>query len=356
MLESIKSIKSELSTIKDGQAEQQAERVEQQAERAQVMEGLKAVEAVARKLEKIEEVQDKHEQKLTKQDEAIKKTSQKCEQGEERINMLEEKMKKFDQNGFDLRRCNTVAKEVREMEKRERNLVIFNIPDSKEEVEEDREKADLREVESVFKELGLENIQPKNIGRIGKIGGRYPQQIRVILRTVDECESILKKCRDGTMLKNNVFITRDRTFNQRQEAKLFRLGEDNGEIGQPEGGKGGGGGRGRGRPRGSGGRGSGGRGGGGRGGGGRGGGRGRGGGGRGGRVNDQEKRKRGGSDDEEESKRQRRAENSGEGVGHTGQSGTPDQNRTRPTPEHPPTPRQIPIPELGAVGGTDESF
>ena len=224
VLESMKLIKSELSPIKEGQAEQQAERVEQQAERAQVLESLKAAKAVAKKLDKIEDVQGKHEQKLAQHDEAVKKNSRKCEQGEERITMLEEKLKKFDQNGFDLRRCNAVAKEVREIEKRERNVVIFNIPDSKEEVEEDREKADMREVESVFKELGLETIQPKNIDRIGKLGGRYPQQIRVVLRTVDDCETILKKCRDGTMLKNNVFITRDRTFNQRQEGQVVSIG------------------------------------------------------------------------------------------------------------------------------------
>ena len=62
-------------------------------------------------------------------------------------------------------------------------------------------------------------------------------------------------------LKNNAFITRDRTFNQRQEAKLVR-GEkaENEEVGQPEVGRGGRGGRGRGRPRGTGVKGGGGRG------------------------------------------------------------------------------------------------
>ena len=212
-------------------------------------------------MERIEDVQDKQEQKLTKHDDAIKKNTQKCEEGEDRMKKLEDRLKKIDQNGFDLRRCNTVAKEVREMEKRERNVVIFNIPDSKEEKEEDREREDLGKVEAVLKELGLEEIQPKNVGRIGKRGGKYPQQIRVIFQTVDECERILKKGWDGVTLKNNAFITRDRTFNQRQEAKLVR-GEkaENEEVGQPEVGRGGRGGRGRGRPRGTGVKGGGGRG------------------------------------------------------------------------------------------------
>ena len=54
VIKAMKSIKSELSTIKEGPAEQQAARAEQRAERAQVLEGLKAVEAVAKKLEKID--------------------------------------------------------------------------------------------------------------------------------------------------------------------------------------------------------------------------------------------------------------------------------------------------------------
>ena len=56
VLESMKLIKTEFCTIKEGQAEQQAER-------EQVVEGLKAVEAVAKKLERIEEVQESHDQR-----------------------------------------------------------------------------------------------------------------------------------------------------------------------------------------------------------------------------------------------------------------------------------------------------
>ena len=355
VLESMKSIKSELCTIKEGQAEQQAERAEQQAERAQVMEGLKAVQAVAKKLEKIETVQTKHEERLGKHDDAILRNTQKWEEGEERLKKLEEQMKKKpDQNVFDMRRCNAVVKEVREVEKRVRNIVMFNVPDSKEKEEKDREKEDAGKVEGVLKELGLEAIRPKNICRIGKVGGNYPQQVLVSLQTVDECESIIKKCGEGASLKDNVFIKRDRTYNQRQEAKFFRSEQTaSGMVGQSE--TGGRGGRSRGRPRG---RGVGGRGGGGRGAGVRGGG---GRGGRGGKGNDSESRKRNYSDasDEEEAKRPKTAGKGGEerGPSTSISNGNLDCTRTSPTSEHPTTPRQVPDSELGAVGGGEtENF
>ena len=271
-------------------------------------------------------------------------------------------MSKFDQNVFDLRRCNAVVKEVREVEKRVKNIVIFNVPDSKEKEEKDRGKEDERKVGMVLKELGFEAIQPKSIGRIGKSGGKYPQQILVILQTVDECEGIMKKYGEGVTLKDNVFITRDRTFNQRQEAKLFRTEQTlNGTAAQSE--TEGRGGRSRGRPRGggaggrgAGGKGAGGKGVGGRGGGGRGrGGGGRGGGGRGAMGNDFEsrERKRNLSDesDEDEAKRQKTGRDGGETPSTSKGSRTPDRSTLKPAREHPATPHPVPDVELGAVGG-----
>ena len=153
-------------------------------------------------------------------------------EGEERINKLEEKMAKIDQSAIDMRQCNAVAKEVREMEKRERNIVVFNVPESTEKEEEDRRKDNLRRTEEILKELGFADSRPKNLMRIGKTG-RFPQQIRVTLQKVKECERVVRTCRDGPTLTNGVFVTRDRTFNQRQEAKLFRIEKE--EDGEEEG-------------------------------------------------------------------------------------------------------------------------
>ena len=80
--------------------------------------------------------------------------------------------------------------------------------------------------------------------------GRYPRKVLVVLQSVKECEDVLKKGQ-MTELANDVFLSRDRTFNQRQEARLFRAEKEKEER---EGsgatrGRGRGRGRGPGRPR-----------------------------------------------------------------------------------------------------------
>ena len=63
--------KAELRAIKKGQEEQRKERAEQQEEWKKVIEGLKAVEVVAKKLEEIETKQEKHDERLNLQEDAI---------------------------------------------------------------------------------------------------------------------------------------------------------------------------------------------------------------------------------------------------------------------------------------------
>ena len=240
VVESMKLIQSELGTIRDTQEKQEAER-------KKVLEELKVVEAVAKRMERVEERQDKQDQQLGKHDDALKKNSQKVEEGEKKMKKLEdriERVEKTDQSSFDMRQCNAVAREVREMEKREKNIILFNVPEANEGEEDDVKRRDSLKVGKILQDLGLGEIQPIETRRIGKTG-RYPRKIQVILASGDECDKIVKKGREGPTLDNNVFLTRDRTFNQRQEARLFRVEKEE-EISQPERGRG----RGRGRPRG----------------------------------------------------------------------------------------------------------
>ena len=112
VINSINTIKTELTTLKKGQAEQQAEtskqQAEQNAERAKVLDGLKAVEKVAKRLDQIEEVQVKHGQKLSTHDDAlglhedsIKRIKSKAEEGEKRMKKMEDQIEKIIQNGVD---------------------------------------------------------------------------------------------------------------------------------------------------------------------------------------------------------------------------------------------------------------
>lgn len=87
-------------------------------------------------------------------------------------------------------------------------------------------------------------------------GGRFPRKIKVIMITKEDCKKVLENS-ESASLSNNVRITRDMTFNQRQEARFFRLEEEEKEkeregitippFTQGGGGGGRGGGKGRGR-------------------------------------------------------------------------------------------------------------
>ena len=352
VVRSMKTMETELGSIRK-------ERDEERSERKQILKGIKAVEAVAKKVERIEEEQVKHGQQLSTHDDAIAGNTRKMEEGEEKIKNLGERIEKMEKteknshNSGDIRQFNSMVQEVREIEKRERNVVVFNVPENSREGEEEEEKddggkANADKIKEIFDEISCGDICPTKTVRIGK-AGRHPRQILVILRSTEEVERIIKKCREGPKLKDEVFITRDRTFKQRQEAKLFRLEredeERNGGPTQPGGGRGAG--RGRGRPRGRGGR-----------------GRGRGGGG-GGRGLESSSRKRRNSDDadnpndaEDESKRRKtRGGEVGEGGGGVVKEKTPDRaGLPKPSSEHQPTPGSRPSSELGAVGGEEESF
>ena len=339
VIDSVNSMKTELSTLKQGQVQQQTERAEQKVERAKVLESLKAVEKVMKRLDKVEETQDKHGQKLVKHDndlssheEAIKKNKSRTEEGEKKMKILEDRMQNVDQKTVEMRHCNAVAREVREMEKREKNLVLFNVPEPTNVEEEDRKKMDTETIIAIFEKLGFQGLRPAKFVRMGT-AGKYPRKILTTLTTADECVQVVRKGREMTSLDNGIFITGDRTYNQRQEARLFRMEKENEERGGPaviaNGGGGGRGGRGRGRPRGR--------------------GTGRGGrGGRGQRDADVDSRKRRNSNDrpnesdDDESKRRRTGE------GDTQSVNQPSQSAAKAT--------AAPSLELGAVGGSESDF
>ena len=218
VLELMHSIKTELGTIKSGQAEQQAER-------KQVLEGLEVVKEVAKRMERIEDVQEKQGQQLSKHEDAIKKNAHKTEEGEGRMKKLEEQVEKIGQSmsneNVKIRQTNAVVKEIRDIESKLRNLVLCNIPDSTSDNPEERKKEDENRLAEILKELKIDRIKPKNVIRVGR-NAHYPRKMLVVFHTVEDCEKIWESGQ-STELVNGVFITRDRTFNQRQEARLFRI-------------------------------------------------------------------------------------------------------------------------------------
>ena len=285
------SLKEVMESIRSIRSEMKKSQVDQEKEREKVLEGLKVMETVAIKIDKIEKVQEEHEERLNDHSAKIQKGAENLVVEKERITAVEERMNKIDADALNVRQTNAVVREIREIEKREKNIIICNVPESEDESAEERKRKDEGKIAEIFGEMKADEIKPQNVLRVG-VKGRYPRKVLVVLQSVKECEMVLKKG-EMTKLSNDVFLSRDRTFNQRQEARLFREQKEREER---EGGggstRGRGSGRGPGRPRG---RGAGGR--------GRGSVRGR---GAHSTTHSTDSRKRRNSDDDGEAKRQRR--------------------------------------------------
>ena len=284
----LKAVVDSIKTIKKGQEEQKAEmrtikngQKEQRKESEKILEGLKAVEVVAKKLEQIETVQERHTERLDKHEEAIEKNSKSRDNEEKRIEKLEDRAEKVEKNNLDglkrlealekkmndgaipdknngmpnIRLTNAVVREVREIEKREKNFMVWNIPEPVETQEEDQKKYDEKKVIEVLRELNIGDVTFVGIARMGEKGGRYPRKIRVILTSAEDCKKVLKKS-ESTQLANDVRLSRDKTFQERLEARLFRQENEEAQndtstqIGEGGGGGGGGGVGSRGRSRG----------------------------------------------------------------------------------------------------------
>ena len=102
-----------------------------------------------------------------------------------------------------------------------KRIIFGNIPEPTQSEAEERKKHDEERVDKLLKELGAEQLKPTKVIRVGQ-KGRYPRKALAIFSSVAECEKVLEKAEQVT-LSNDIFIMRDRTYNQREEARLFRL-------------------------------------------------------------------------------------------------------------------------------------
>ena len=246
-----KDIKSVLQSIQSLHSEMKTMKAEHQTERERVLEGLKSMENVAenvaKRLDTIETTQVTQAAKLENHDKVISLQAEKIEDNSSKLVVLEEQVRKIDTEALSIRQTNAVVREIREIEKRERNVIICNVPESTEETSEGRKRVDEEKVAGILTELESEEIRPVNVIRVGT-KGRYPRKILLILGSTDECEKILKKA-ELVELANTVYVTRDRTFNQRAEARQYRLEREKEEKeGKVSRGRGRGRGRGAGRP------------------------------------------------------------------------------------------------------------
>ena len=212
------SIRDEMKILKQGQEEQQAER-------EQVIKGLAMVESVAKRVEAVESAQANLETIVGDHGTSLNQQDCRLKESDARITALEDKVKMFDSDAINIRQVNAAVRELREVEKRGRNFIIYNVPESKAETSEERKTYDEGKVKEILVDLKVTEIQPKNVIRVGLKGAKYPRMILVILGTTAECEKVIKSG-EAVKLKEDVSIGRDRTYNQRMEARQFRLDKE----------------------------------------------------------------------------------------------------------------------------------
>ena len=81
-----------------------------------------------------------------------------------------EKLGQMNGESLNIRQTNAVVREIREIEKREKNIVFCNIPESTSTVAEERKKYDEEKVVEILGELGVDDVRPIKVMRVGHEG------------------------------------------------------------------------------------------------------------------------------------------------------------------------------------------
>ena len=186
------------------------DRQERRTQISEINEKLHSISGLTTKVEKIETEIATHDDRLSKLETKIETKIEKSKPGE-----------------IDVRQTNAIIRELREIESREKNLIFSNIPEPVSQLPENRKQEDLEKTLNILKALEITDIMPIKVIRVGK-KGNYPRKLLVITHSTSNCEKILEKA-ETTRLDNNVFISRDRTFNQREEARLYKEEKDKSE-------------------------------------------------------------------------------------------------------------------------------
>ena len=156
----------------------------------------------------------------------------------------------MNKEALNVRQTNAVVREIQEIEKRGKNLIFCKIPEVSTEDTEEGKRQDADTIDGLLRVLEAEEVKPVKVRRVGE-RGQLPRRILVIFESVADCEKVLHKSWEME-LPDEAFVTKDRTYNQRQEARRYRLEREKEERdGVAPQGRGRGGKRGPGRPRGA---------------------------------------------------------------------------------------------------------
>ena len=138
-------------------------------------------------------------------------------------------------NEEQLRRVQTLEEkinmqnELAEKERRSKNLILYNIPESEKEKPEERVKDDCQKLKDIFsrKQLIMDPTKIENIFRLGKKENlkstERPRPLLLKFDTQEYRKSVIQFCKDLCYIKDNlkisVYYSQDLTVKERMERK-----------------------------------------------------------------------------------------------------------------------------------------
>lgn len=114
----------------------------------------------------------------------------------------------------------TIINEVSERQRREKNIIIYNIPENLVGSEANKHASDLQSVVDILKNIApTVDTQSIKVFRLGKLQDNKPSPIKVELSSRDTVFAVLKNKHKLKNQNMNFQITTDKTYLQRQHLK-----------------------------------------------------------------------------------------------------------------------------------------
>lgn len=113
-----------------------------------------------------------------------------------------------------------IINEISDRQRREKNLILFNVPELLTGSVANKQAADLNKVVGIINNISPEvNTHSINVVRLGRSDGRKPRPLKVEVDSRDSVFAILKNKRKLSEEYAEVSITTDRTALQREQLK-----------------------------------------------------------------------------------------------------------------------------------------
>ena len=147
----------------------------------------------------------------------------KLETLEDKFNELKKEHEKISQFGSE--RMEDVYEEVHRRIMRRKYLIVSGIPEQATGTVEEREEADEAAIEALGRAIGVPEIDPDDVRRIGKINQGRPRLLRFKCSSITTRNSLLRSSKNLKRHQEyvNTYINPDQTLLQRKQSKELRM-------------------------------------------------------------------------------------------------------------------------------------